>query len=50
MGGPCTKCEPAVDQNGAPESTGPFDRIRVLGGIGERAGTTVFDKAQVLSD
>jgi hypothetical protein len=41
---------PAISQTGAPEPIGPFDRIRVLGGIGQRAGTTVFDKVQVLSD
>jgi hypothetical protein len=41
---------PAIDQNGAPEAIGAFDRVRVLGGIGERTGTTVFDKIQVLSD
>ena len=41
---------PAIDANGAPEAIGPFDRIRVLGGIGQRVGTTIFDKVQVLSD
>lgn len=41
---------PAIDENGAPEPIGAFDRVRVLGGIGERVGTTVFDKVQVLSD
>ena len=41
---------PATDDHGNPESIGPFDRIRVLGGIGFRLGTTTFDKVQVLSD
>jgi hypothetical protein len=27
-----------------------FDRVRMLGGIGERQGTTTFDKVQILSD
>jgi hypothetical protein len=41
---------PAISGTGAPEAIGAFDRIRVLGGIGERVGTTAFDKVQVLSD
>ena len=41
---------PAINETGTPEPIGAFDRIRVLGGIGERTGTTVFDKVQVLSD
>jgi len=41
---------PAIDDNGVPEPIGAFDRIRLLGGIGGRTGTTVFDKVQVLSD
>lgn len=41
---------PAVDVNGNPEPIGPFDRVRVLGGIGQRPGTTTFDKIQILSD
>lgn len=41
---------PAINENGVPEPIGAFDRIRLLGGIGERTGTTIFDKVQVLSD
>lgn len=33
-----------------PYAIGAFDRVRVLGGIGGRLGTTVFDKVQILSD
>jgi hypothetical protein len=41
---------PALDQYGNLETIGSFDRIRLLGGIGMRVGTTVYDKVQVLSD
>jgi hypothetical protein len=41
---------PAIGAHGEPEYVGPFDRVRVLGGIGERLGTTTYDKIQVLSD
>src|SRR6185436_7672911 len=41
---------PALNEYGVPETIGPFDRIRVLGGIGERVGTTTFDKVQDLAD
>jgi hypothetical protein len=41
---------PALDDSGAPETIGAFDRVRVLGGIGMRPGTTTFDKIQILSD
>ena len=41
---------PALDEYGQPETIGPFDRVRMLGGIGERVGTTTFDKVQILSD
>jgi len=33
-----------------PEPIGAFSLVRVLGGIGMRQGSTVFDKIQVLSD
>ena len=41
---------PAIGDHGEPEYIGPFDRVRVLGGIGQRPGTTTYDKIQVLSD
>jgi hypothetical protein len=41
---------PAVNQLGHAYPIGPFDRVRVLGGIGQRVGTTTFDKVQILSD
>lgn len=41
---------PTYNQYGQPETMGPFDRVRVLGGIGQRVGTTTFDKVQILSD
>lgn len=40
----------ARDDYGHPETMGPFDRIRLLGGMGQSNGTAVFDKVQVLSD
>lgn len=33
-----------------PEPIGSFNLVRVLGGIGNRGGTTTYDKIQVLSD
>lgn len=41
---------PALGNNGEQEYIGPFDRVRLLGGIGERVGTTTFDKVQVLAN
>jgi hypothetical protein len=41
---------PALGDGGAYEYIGDFDRVRVLGGMGESSGTTVFDKLQILSD
>lgn len=41
---------PAVNDVGGYETIHAFDRVRVLGGIGERTGTTVFEKLQILSD
>jgi hypothetical protein len=41
---------PALDEYGRPETIGAFDRVRLLGGIGQRQGTTTFDKVQVLSN
>jgi hypothetical protein len=35
---------PAIDGTGKPEPILPFDHVRVLGGIGGRAGATLFDK------
>jgi hypothetical protein len=41
---------PALSEYGYPEAIGAFDRVRFLGGIGERQGTSTFDKVQVLSN
>lgn len=41
---------PALGDHNEQEYIGPFDRVRVLGGIGERLGTTTYDKIQVVSN
>jgi hypothetical protein len=41
---------PALSEYGYPEPIGAFDRVRLLGGIGQRQGTSTFDKVQVLSN
>lgn len=38
---------PALGSNGEQEYIGAFDRVRLLGGIGGRVGTTTYDKVQV---
>ena len=47
---PYDPVESAFQLINTPEPLGPFNLVRVLGGIGYRNGTTTFDKVQILSD